>query len=141
MKTKILLILLAIMSVFILGCQNTIEPKTLDEFPSQDIKTVTIENQTPSNQTLKEFYITARQWEFEPRDITVSQGDLVRLTITSVDVEHGFALPDFGIDERLNPGDAVVIEFIADKKGEFRFFCNVYCGAGHQAMEGKIIVE
>ncbi len=90
---------------------------------------------------VKEFNIIAKQWEFEPDTIRVKRGDRVRLIIESVDVAHGFGLPDFGIDEYLNPGDRVVVEFVADKKGVFPFRCTVYCGVGHSDMRGRLIVE
>ncbi len=90
---------------------------------------------------LREFSVTARQWEFIPDPIEVNKGDTVKLKIMSVDVAHGFALPAFGISERLEPGKEVVVQFVADKTGEFDFFCNVPCGAGHSTMGGKLVVR
>ena len=80
---------------------------------------------------VKVFEMTARQFSFEPGTITVEKGDTVKLTITSIDVTHGFALPDFGIYENLEPGKMVNVEFVADKEGTFNFFCSVPCGSGH----------
>jgi cytochrome c oxidase subunit 2 len=88
-----------------------------------------------------EFDITAKQWEFEPSTITVKKGDTVKLTITSLDVDHGFALNEFNVNERLVAGETVEVAFTADKAGEFTFFCNVFCGSGHSQMNGKLIVE
>jgi len=65
----------------------------------------------------------------------------VKLNIKSVDVTHGFALPEYGISERLPPNQAVDIEFVADKQGTFTFFCNIPCGSGHGAMRGTLIVN
>ena len=90
---------------------------------------------------VKEFTMTARQWEFDPEVVRVNKGDTVRLFIQSIDVTHGFALPDFGVNERLSPGQTVEIEFVADKAGKFTFFCSVQCGAGHSSMNGQLIVE
>ena len=90
---------------------------------------------------VKEFTITAKNWSFDPPVITVKQGDKVKLTIKSVDVSHGFALPDYGFDQKLEPGKEIVIEFTASKKGEFTFFCSVMCGEGHKDMKGKLMVE
>ena len=90
---------------------------------------------------VKEFTMIAKQWKFIPNTITVSEGDLVKLAITSIDVAHGLYLPTFGVDEYLSPGNTVNLEFVANKKGTFSFFCNVSCGAGHSTMRGKIIVE
>lgn len=88
-----------------------------------------------------EIDMTAKQWEFEPGIIGVKQGDKVKLHIKSIDVTHGFALPDFGVSQRLEPGKEVTVEFTADKKGTYTFFCNVACGAGHRDMKGTLVVE
>lgn len=90
---------------------------------------------------VKEFDVVAKQWTFDPAEIRVQEGDKVVLNIESVDVAHSFVLPDFGVDETLNPGDLVRIEFVADKKGSFSFSCGIYCGEGHNEMNGLLIVE
>ncbi len=96
---------------------------------------------TTDSQAVKEFQITASQWVFEPNTITVKQGDAVRLLIKSIDVTHGFNIPDYGIDEELTPGNVTIVEFVADKPGEFTFFCSIFCGIGHAGMNGKLIVS
>lgn len=99
-------------------------------------------NQSMTSQTpLKEISMIAKSWEFVPATIAVRQGEKVRLKIKSVDVDHGFAIPDFKVNETLSPGKETVIEFVADKKGMFTFFCSVVCGQGHRDMKGKLIVE
>ena len=101
----------------------------------------TIEIPVVKAQPVKEFAITAKRWTFTPNTITVNEGDLVKLTITSIDVTHGFSLSAFGVNERLSSGNTVSVEFTADKKGTFSFFCNVSCGTGHSGMRGTLIVE
>jgi len=92
-------------------------------------------------ETIKEIKMVAKKWQFEPNIIQVKMGEKIRLKIKSVDVAHGFSLPQFGVDQQLTPQQETTIEFVADKKGEFPFFCSVYCGAGHSEMTGKLIVE
>ena len=89
----------------------------------------------------KEFRITAKQFEFVPSTIEVNKGDKVRLIVTSVDVPHGIAIPDYAIDKRIEPGQPVTIEFMADKPGTFTFYCSVFCGSGHSNMKGQLIVK
>jgi cytochrome c oxidase subunit 2 len=96
---------------------------------------------TTSSNSVKEFTLTAKNWTFNPSVITVKQGDKVKLNVKSIDVSHGFALPDYGFDQKLEPGKEIIIEFIASKKGEFTFFCSVLCGEGHKDMKGKLVVE
>ena len=105
------------------------------------------QNSSPSNQDnitdgdFKEFKITAKRFSFEPSVIEVNKGDKVRLIVESVDVPHGFSILEYRINERLDPGKEVKIEFTADKQGTFTFFCSVFCGSGHTGMKGKIIVR
>lgn len=86
------------------------------------------------------FSITARKWEFQPGTITVQKGTRVKLSITSIDVTHGFGLPEFGISQTLEPGKTAEIDFVADKVGEFPFSCTVFCGEGHGGMKGTLVV-
>ena len=96
---------------------------------------------TTATNPVKEFNMTVKQWAFDPEVITVKKGDSVRIKIKSIDVSHGFSLPEFGFDQKLEPGKEVTVEFIASKKGEFTFFCSVLCGQGHRDMKGKLVVE
>lgn len=93
----------------------------------------------------KEFDIKAKNWEFSPDTITVNKGDKVILNIESLDdgsgVGHGITIPIFGVSKSFRGGESVTVEFIADKKGTFPFFCSVYCGSGHGDMKGKLIVK
>lgn len=99
--------------------------------------------ETPSltDETFKEISIIARQWEFNPNIIEVNQGDNLRLKIKSIDVMHGFAVPDYDIDEVLTPNEELIVEFKADKKGTFEFRCTVFCGSGHSDMKGTLLVK
>ena len=90
---------------------------------------------------VKEFKMTAKQFAFEPSTIEVNKGDKVRLIVTSTDVPHGIAIPEYGINQRLDPGIPATIEFTADKQGTFSAYCSVACGSGHKNMKGKIIVH
>lgn len=121
-------ILLIISIVAISGCTQG----TQTTAPTQTIQ--------PTSE-VKEFDMTARQWAFEPSTITVNEGDKVRLNIKNLDVAHGFSIFEFGVNERLTPGKTTIVEFVADKKGEYTFFCSVQCGQGHRDMKGKLIVE
>ncbi len=75
-------------------------------------------------------------------EIRVKQGETVTLRLTSMDVVHGFTLPEYNISEILYPGDMVIVEFLADESGDFEFYCSAQsCGRGHLEMKGKLIVE
>ncbi|MBI2139951.1 cupredoxin domain-containing protein [Candidatus Woesearchaeota archaeon] len=94
-----------------------------------------------SSGEIKEFSIIAKNWEFVPGTIAVNHGDRVVLRVKSVDVQHGFRIAEYGINEGLEPNKEVRIEFVADKKGTFPFFCSVPCGKGHKDMRGELVVS
>ena len=97
----------------------------------------------PTVQTgaVKEFTLTAQNWEFSPSTIRVNQGDTVVIHARTIEGIHSLLFPDFNINKRLDPGEEVTIQFVADKKGTFSFACSVYCGTGHSHMNGMLIVE
>lgn len=148
-----IIVLLLISMFFVSACaQKQVErPEDLvgqgTPVPQQGEKVVEkpVEQKIQAEQTrtaqVKEFKITAKQFQFEPSTIEVNKGDKVRLTITSVDVSHGFSVPEYGINQRLDPGKPVTVEFTADKEGTFTTFCSVFCGSGHSGMKGKLIVR
>ncbi len=89
----------------------------------------------------KEFEIIVKNWEFVPNVIEVNKGDKVELHLEVIEGYHGFALPEFGINEKLDEGTDVHVKFTADKKGIFNFYCSVPCGQGHGGMNGRLIVN
>jgi cytochrome c oxidase subunit 2 len=74
--------------------------------------------------------------------IRVKKGEKVKLKLTTFDNVHGFAIKDLNIDERLYPGTVTEVSFVADKPGEYVYYCSRYCGnINHFKMRGKLIVE
>ena len=138
MKNTEKIILLLVFGIFLLGACSKQNPKNLvgqgSPVPEQPAAST-------QNGEFKEFKITARQFQFDPSTIEVSKGDKVRLIVTSMDVPHGIAISEYNINERLEPGKPVTIEFTADKAGTFTSFCSVFCGSGHSNMKGKLIVK
>jgi cytochrome c oxidase subunit II len=89
----------------------------------------------------KTYQITAQSYEFLPDTIRVNQGDKVILNITAIDKDHGFGIKAMDINQRLPKGKTVTIEFVAEKKGEFKINCTQFCGFGHFGMKAKLIVS
>jgi cytochrome c oxidase subunit 2 len=84
--------------------------------------------------------VTAKKYEFIPNPIVVIMGEKVLLKITATDVDHGFGLKDFKIDQKLPKGAEQTIGFTPDKTGTFTVRCTEFCGMGHIGMKGKFIV-
>jgi heme/copper-type cytochrome/quinol oxidase subunit 2 len=99
---------------------------------------------TPTG-VVKEFAMTAKRFEFNPKTIEVNGGDTVRLKITSLDDGvgdgHGLGILEFGMSEVIRADQTVIFEFVADRTGTFTFFCSRYCGAGHGDMTGLLVVK
>ncbi len=88
----------------------------------------------------QEVSIIAKQFEYYPNQIVVRANQPVRLYLTSVDVDHGFALSGYNINKSIAAGKITVIDFVPDKAGTFDFHCSVFCGLGHLGMKGKLYV-
>ncbi len=74
--------------------------------------------------------------------IKAREGELVTLRLTSLDVVHGFNLSYYNISKAIQPGKITEVRFVADRAGEFEFYCSARsCGPGHLEMKGKLIVE
>ncbi|HLD55384.1 MAG TPA: cupredoxin domain-containing protein [Candidatus Nanoarchaeia archaeon] len=83
----------------------------------------------------KEFTVKAFKYGYSPDLITVNKGDKVRIIIDNTDVLHGIRIPDLAIKGN------EILEFTANKEGEFSWYCTNMCGEGHMQMQGKLIVK
>jgi cytochrome c oxidase subunit 2 len=88
----------------------------------------------------REITVTARRYEFSPKTITVTKDQHVKLVITSEDVDHGFSIKQFGIEQEIKAKQTRVIEFVPDKQGRFEFSCSAYSEEGRNDMAGELIV-
>ena len=90
---------------------------------------------------VKTFDVVASRFQFEPATITVEQGDSVRLRLHTADRPHGLAIKAFRVRALIPKTDeAVTVEFVADQAGAFDITCSEYCGSGHAAMKGRLVV-
>jgi cytochrome c oxidase subunit II len=85
--------------------------------------------------------ITAKRFEFSPKEITVKQGETVNLQLTSEDVTHGFFQKPLGIDEVIVPGKTTEVVITPKAAGRYTTICDHFCGAGHGGMKMTIVVE
>ena len=87
------------------------------------------------------FEMTTKQWEFEPNQLIVEQGQIVTIRLVSTDVPHGFAITEYNIYTFVPAGQTVDISFVATEAGVFEIFCNIFCGEGHSTHRGQLIVR
>ncbi len=92
-----------------------------------------------------EVSMVAVRSSFEPWKIEVNQGDKVTIYMPNIeqttDELHGFGLNEYNINVVADPGETKVIEFVANKKGVFPFYCTNFCSALHQEMQGYLLVK
>jgi len=73
----------------------------------------------------------------------VNPGEMVKFNIKSMDVWHGFAVNELGINLAIPGGKTVTSEVTipADMKdGIYTMYCSVFCGLGHPYLKGQVIV-
>lgn len=87
-----------------------------------------------------DIYLQARMWAWEPI-LRLRTDTEYTLHLSSLDLNHGFALYPLNINFQVVPGYDYALRITAREAGDFRIICNEYCGAGHHLMLGRIIVE
>jgi len=85
--------------------------------------------------------ITAKRFEFSPKEITLKVGETVKLQLTSEDVTHGFFAKPLGIDEVIVPGKTTEVVVTPKAAGRYTTICDHFCGSGHGGMKMTIVVE
>jgi cytochrome c oxidase subunit 2 len=84
--------------------------------------------------------VVARKFTYEPAEITLKLNEPVIFRLTTADVVMGFSVPDFAARGTVIPGQTIDIAMTPTKVGEFIFLCDVFCGSGHENMEGTLRV-
>jgi cytochrome c oxidase subunit 2 len=96
-----------------------------------------------------EVFVVGKQWMWkiqhaggqrEINQLHVPVGRAVKLTITSEDVIHDFAVPAFRLKRDAVPGRYTTAWFRAIKVGRYHLFCDQYCGTSHSTMIGTVVV-
>ena len=92
-------------------------------------------------QSPTEIRISAKKFEYHPNKVTAKLGQPVTFVLTSEDRIHGFKMTDFALRTDIVPGQETRVTITPDKAGSFTFFCDVFCGDGHEDMDGTLVVE
>lgn len=119
------------------GAYERVDPRTVTD-PGQPFANPGLRELSPGNY---EAYIVAQAFRFTPREITVPKGSKVTFYITSVDVQHGFKLQGTNVNMMIIPGEVSTLSATFNEPGVHEYICTEYCGAGHAAMSGRLIVE
>lgn len=94
-----------------------------------------------TSEGVKEFTVTGSNFKFDKSEIRVNKGDTVKITFKNAGGFHDFVIDEFNVATKQGNGPSEeTVTFLADKAGEYFFYCSV---GQHRAngMEGKFIVE
>ena len=76
---------------------------------------------------------------YSSNKILANEGDIIRITLTSLDNKADFTLPALGIKQEVNRGESKKIEFQAVSAGNFQFFCES-CLPENDNSKGVLVV-
>ena len=89
----------------------------------------------------REIPVVAKRFTFEPARIDVTEGERIRLVVTSADGVHGVEIKKFKVNKKVpRGGEKITIDFVASAPGSFPILCSEYCGDGHEEMKGTLVV-
>lgn len=86
-------------------------------------------------QNAKVIEITADEFNFEPGEIALKEGEPVTLILKSVDVSHGLRFSELNVNLKAKKGETATATFTPDRTGDFTGHCSVFCGSGHGSMK------
>jgi len=76
--------------------------------------------------SVKEFTVTGANFSFDPKEISVKKGDTVKITFKNAEGFHDFVIDELKVNSgRIQGGSEKIVEFTADKTGEFQYYCSV----------------
>jgi cytochrome c oxidase subunit 2 len=88
--------------------------------------------------------VVGQQWSWDIKPDTIKAGSPVEFRVTSLDVNHGFAIyaPDGRIETQTQamPGFSNKIVHTFTQPGVYTVRCLEYCGVGHVPMTAEIKV-
>jgi len=127
--------------VFLCFSNSAVRMAGSKEIPIAE-RVIKIGNPPPANVMIKELDISAKKYEYNPRIVEVPINTLVRIHLKALDREHGFEIKSIKDScVKFRPEEPVLLEYYADKAGEFEFSCCRFCGLGHKEMKGQLIVK
>jgi cytochrome c oxidase subunit 2 len=78
--------------------------------------------------------VHAKRFSFEPAEITVKEGETVKIHLVSDDVPHSLLIKDLGVNQEVSKAHPADVTFTANKAGDFQGKCGRFCGSGHGSM-------
>jgi cytochrome c oxidase subunit 2 len=76
-----------------------------------------------------------------PEDLTNKKGVPLILQLSSLDVPHGFNVPDRDVRADAIPGKSAKVHVVSQQTRRFKSHCDTFCGTGHEELEGAMVAE
>ena len=142
----VILILLLLVGIFLFARPSngpetsSVSTPTPTPISTNSPQTTPTATQSPQS-SVKEFIVTGSLFKFDVKEIKAKKGDRVRITFKNVEGVHDWVIDEFNArTKQLQAGQQETIEFVADKIGQFQYYCSV--GTHRQmGMWGSLIVE
>jgi heme/copper-type cytochrome/quinol oxidase subunit 2 len=90
---------------------------------------------------MQDVTIHASGCAFTPNRIETSRGNRLRITLVADDGTYSFALDEYRVLKQFAPGRNAVVEFLADRPGQFVFYNSLTRDSRCTAMRGELIVR
>ena len=74
-------------------------------------------------------------------DLHIPLDQPIKVNLRSIDVLHDFYIPQFRAKMDMVPGTVTYYWFTPIRTGNFEILCMEYCGTGHYAMKGRVLVD
>ena len=84
--------------------------------------------------------VNARKFVFTPNQIKLAPHENVVFELTAQDTVMGFSIPQYNVRADVPPGATVRVPAQAGEAGTVDFLCDIFCGSGHETMNGTIVV-
>ena len=124
---KKFLLILPVLLLVGAGCSTTAPSK-----PQSPVAQPPSTNQGEVKEFVMQSYYSPEQKRpfFSLKEMVVKKGDRVRVKVTNTFGAHNFVIDEYGINRETPLNEEKVIEFTADKAGEFVYYCSK---PGHRA--------
>jgi cytochrome c oxidase subunit 2 len=85
--------------------------------------------------------VHARKFTFTPNRIALAPNESVVFELTAQDAVMGFSIPQLGVRADVPPGTVVELPAtVSSTTGNIEFLCDIFCGSGHETMNGTIVI-
>lgn len=145
----IVIVAIVLVGVFVLVRRPVNNTSTTQPQPTAEIKAQSTATPAASPSgaikeetgAVKEFTVTGSNFVFDPAEIRVKEGDTVKINFKNSGGFHDWKIDEFNATTKvISSGQTDTVQFVADKKGTFEYYCSV---GNHRAMgmKGNLIVE